>query len=68
MKEMEQAQVLNPNFKEWTPQQQFQFIKNEINPNIIPQEITWYYDRQWGCPLEHYEIQNKINMNYANKH
>jgi hypothetical protein len=47
-KVIEKARLLNPNFDELTVQQQYEFIKGNINRNIIPEELAYYYNSQWN--------------------
>jgi hypothetical protein len=51
---------MEPTFMKWTVQQQFDFIKGNIDNNLIPEELEWYYDSQWGCPYEEDILKRKV--------
>jgi len=49
---VEKAKELNPRFNELSTQKQFEFIKRNINKDVIKEELVWYYDSFFGTPYD----------------
>lgn len=62
---IERAKLLNPKFKDLTIQQQFDFIKGNLDMDISPEDVQVYYDMQWACPYDELILER---MKYANRY
>jgi hypothetical protein len=64
MDEIEQiianAMRLNPNFVNLTTQQQYEYLKLNLDKDLMKEELEFYYDSKFGWP---YDSKEFIKLN-----
>jgi hypothetical protein len=57
---IEQARLLNPDFDNMFPQQQYEFINQYVDNSFIKEDLEFYYDWKFGWP---YDSKEFIKLN-----
>jgi len=52
------ARLRNPNFDSMTTQQQYEFIKTNVDSSLMKEELEFYYDSKFGWPNENITVLN----------
>lgn len=52
---------LNPDFPNMTTQKQYEFLKYNLEPELLKEELEFYYDSKFGYPLNSMEFK-RINL------
>jgi len=53
---IEEARLLNPDFDNLSPQEQYEFINTYVDNSFIPEELQFYYDWKFGWPYDSKEF------------